>query len=63
MAVGLPLLMNTTECAYLGLMRNSFQVVGLKNTKHLRLISRSWFIHFIYPLDWGWKPEDKLTSS
>jgi len=31
--------------------------------KQRRVVSRSWFILSVCPLDWGWKPEDRLTEA
>ena len=39
------------------------QEAGLWLTKQRRVVSRSWLILSVCPLDWGWKPEDRLTEA
>ncbi len=37
------------------------QEVGFWVTKHRNTLSRSWLARSVWPLVWGWNPEDKLT--
>ena len=39
------------------------QVVRLVKTRHLKVVSRSWFARSNWPLDWGWNPEDRLAEN
>ena len=41
----------------------SDQEAGLWLIKQRRVVSSSWFILSVCPLDWGWNPEDRLTEA
>ncbi len=36
--------------------------VGLLATMQRRVVSRSWLTRYVWPLDSGWNPDDKLAD-
>ena len=50
-------------CAYSTHISWLDQEARLRFTRHRRVVSRSWFTLSVWPLDWGWMPEDRLTEA
>ena len=38
------------------------QEIGLYGHRHLSTVSMDWLARSVWPLVWGWKPDDKLTE-
>ncbi len=44
-------------------IRRELHVLWLLETRHLRVFSISWLTRSVWPLDWGWNPEDRLMDA